>query len=147
MSAAVYNPVTGPTRSGVAARTTEGRSAPATAIPMPASAVPPYSATRPGTARSPAPAAMSATAPASTAASPKRRAVTAATGANRPMQSTGTVVSAPAATADRSNSAVSASTIGGTDVMTGRRLAATRMTAAYQKRDGLNPRPRRLSPR
>jgi hypothetical protein len=37
--------------------------------------------------------------------------------------------------------------MGGTDVMTGRRLAATRMTAAYHRGDGLNPRPRRPSPR
>src|SRR5690242_7785957 len=125
MSDAVYSPVTGPTRSGTEIRTRGGSSAPAKAIPIPASAVPGYSANP----RTNAPTAMTATARPSTEGIPYRRPAATATGANRPMHTTGSVVSAPAATGDSPAEAARASTMGGTEVMTGRRLAATRATA------------------
>src|SRR5690348_3429462 len=145
MSDAVYSPVTGPTNSGTDSRTRDGSSAPAMAIPMPASAVPGYSAN----ARRKHPAAMAATDRVSTHGIPNRRPSAAATGANSPMQTTGSVVSAPAPTVDSASEADRESTMGGTDEMTGRRLAATRATATSHSHETrrVNPRPRPPSPR
>src|SRR5881275_2062916 len=72
MSPAVYNPVTGPTHRGNRARTSAGSSAPATAIPMPASTVEAHSGTAPPATRSAVPPRISATAAASTRPRPNR---------------------------------------------------------------------------
>jgi hypothetical protein len=73
--------------------------------------------------------AITTTDAASTLDSLLRRASNAAAGANRPIHTTGNVVSSPSCVALSPNSETSWSTSGGTEVMTGRRLLATSASA------------------
>src|SRR5918999_59608 len=137
---AVYRPVTAPGRSGNQAFTTPGSSAPPTAMPMPASRVPPYSAdveaSRP---RARVPAPTRARAQPTAASRPTRRPRAAPTGANTPMQTTGRAVRNPAPVADSPRSAWMASSTGGTAVMVGRRLRATATTTTSSPKPGRAP--------
>src|SRR5919107_2235607 len=125
-SPAVYRPVTVPARAGNHALTTPGSSTPPSAIPIPATRVPPYrvrgAASRP---RTRVPAATRARAQATATPRPTRRARAAPTGANSPMQTTGRAVRSPAPVADSPRSAWMVSSTGGTAARAGLRLRAT----------------------
>src|SRR5215211_5024575 len=123
---AVYRPVTAPARAGNQALTTPGSRAPPMAIPIPATRVPPYRvAAEAPTPRTSVPAATRASAHDTAASRPTRRPRAAPTGANTPMQTTGSAVSSPAPVADSPRSAWMVSSTGGTAARAGRRLRAT----------------------
>jgi hypothetical protein len=86
---------------------------------------------------------------ASAASVPTRRATTGATGEPSAMQTTGSVVSAPAATAERGTSARISSSSGGTLATAVRRLSAVKTIAAAsgQTRRGTVRKPCSLVPR
>src|SRR4051794_20481970 len=108
----------------------EGTSTLPTAMPSPAMTVPPYRAATPGSRRTRIPAATVSAISASAASVPMRRATIGATGEPSAMQTTGSVVSAPAAAAESGTSARISSSSGGTLATAVRRLSAVKTIAA-----------------
>src|SRR5580765_3558641 len=123
----IVSPVARPVRWGWKnPLTSPGIRVPASAIPTPATRVPRKSGqVRSPSPRSRLPTTTSATAAATTRPAPNRCPTRAATGANRPMHNTGTVVSTPISAPDSPRSVRSAGSSGGSDAIRVRREKPT----------------------
>ena len=119
-------PVSAPDCDGYLARISIGSSACAAAIDTPAMSAPTTSAAVVPMPRSAAPAAVPSASATSSRSIGNRRASRGASGANAPMQRTGSVVISPAAVADSPRSARTSDTSGGKLASTVRRLIASR---------------------
>jgi hypothetical protein len=133
ISDTVYRDIAVPVRCEKSRRTSTGSSTLPVAIAAPASAVPRNSRPTPGMSRSSMPASRTNIAPASAVRTPSRRASTGASGASRPKQSTGSVVSAPAHPDDRPVSDWMRLSTGPIAAAAGRRLIAISTTPAASR--------------